>query len=403
MPSIERRDPTFSKTPRKTTAHAKKKWKEVVQKFSPAAAQVFGAHTDTTFFTLVPLAPVPGLEVFDPSLRAWVCPEAAEGVGAGDVLVMPGELSEVASRGGLRAAVHRVVGSPHRRVSTPLLVRADRRATMGDEWSHDVWRALQERDGASALAAFRSDRPATRKPSRTYLAPTRTEGEARTFYSMVLGGDAEVLSVDPLVVRLPRFASPDECETLVALGENSWDRSNVVTPGDQKVVDDRVRTSQTTWLDDGAAPCLAALADVAAAVAELPLDHAEKWQLARYGPTEEYKLHTDTIDAFNDLLPGGRFATLLCYLDDDFGGGRTRFPDLGLDVEPKRGDAIFFRNVHTPLLDDEPYAMRTHFDAAHAGEPVTRGTKHILTKWFHPVPYPDGPPRKQDDDPPGPS
>ena len=87
--------------------------------------------------------------------------------------------------------------------------------------------------------------------------------------------------------------------------------------------------------------------------------------------------------------------TLLIYLAEEQEGGATRFPDLGLDVEPRRGDAIFFRNVHTPLLDDEPYAMRTHFDAAHAGEPVTRGTKHILTKWFHPVPYPDGPPESR--------
>ncbi|KAH8044910.1 oxidoreductase [Aureococcus anophagefferens] len=59
-------------------------------------AVVFGAHTDTSFFTLVPLSSPPGLEVFDPSLDAWVRPEAA-GAEATGVLCMPGEFLELAS------------------------------------------------------------------------------------------------------------------------------------------------------------------------------------------------------------------------------------------------------------------------------------------------------------------
>ena len=96
----------------------------------------FGAHTDTSFFTLVPFARVPGLEVLDPSLQRWVCPEA-DTVSKGEghlVLAMPGEFLEVASHGSFQASVHRVRGGSEKRVSTPLLVRADLR----EPWT--AWR-----------------------------------------------------------------------------------------------------------------------------------------------------------------------------------------------------------------------------------------------------------------------
>ena len=109
----------------------------------------------------------------------------------------------------------------------------------------------------------------------------------------------------------------------------------------------------------------------------------------RYEPGAEYRLHTDTIPAFNELAPGGRHATVLLYLDAPDAGGATVFPALGLAVAPEPGTAIYFRNAVEPVSD--PFAMDPHPDAAHAGAPVRAGAKTIATKWFHPVPFPDGP------------
>lgn len=55
--------------------------------------------------------------------------------------------------------------------------------------------------------------------------------------------------------------------------------------------------------------------------------------------------HTDHVEAFNDLRCGGRLSTLILYLNDDFKGGQTDFPELGISVEPTAGDAIYFHNV----------------------------------------------------------
>jgi predicted 2-oxoglutarate/Fe(II)-dependent dioxygenase YbiX len=53
--------------------------------------------------------------------------------------------------------------------------------------------------------------------------------------------------------------------------------------------------------------------------------------------------------------------TLLVYLDDDFDGGETDFPEEKQTIRPRAGDALWFQHA---LL--------------HAGNAVTRGTKHVL-------------------------
>ena len=68
-------------------------------------------------------------------------------------------------------------------------------------------------------------------------------------------------------------------------------------------------------------------------------------KVARYKPRGFFKLHTDHLEAFNDLCCGGRLGTLILYLNDDFRGGHTEFPRLGVSVEPVAGDAIYFHNV----------------------------------------------------------
>lgn len=105
-------------------------------------SEIFGAHTDTSFVTIVPAAKVSGLEVFDEDSLQWYRPElnarkhakTLDPTGTMDgqypwhsryLIVMPGELLQLASRNNIPAAVHRVVAavdSP--RLSAPVLLRA---------------------------------------------------------------------------------------------------------------------------------------------------------------------------------------------------------------------------------------------------------------------------------------
>ena len=120
--------PPEAKKKESSTPKKKKKKKEEEEEEEEEAV-AFGAHTDATFFTVVPVAETPGLQVFAPGL-GWLSPEKAvgqrreraggDGVGGGagsrgavkhgrDVVLMPGEFAQVLSRGAYQCAVHRVL------------------------------------------------------------------------------------------------------------------------------------------------------------------------------------------------------------------------------------------------------------------------------------------------------
>lgn len=106
------------------------------------ASEIFGAHTDTSFVTIVPAAQVSGLEVFDEDSLQWYRPElnarrhakTIDPKGIMDeqfpwhsryLIVMPGELLQLTSRNNIPAAVHRVVATTDApRLSAPVLLRA---------------------------------------------------------------------------------------------------------------------------------------------------------------------------------------------------------------------------------------------------------------------------------------
>lgn len=103
------------------------------------ASEIFGAHTDTSFVTIVPAAKVSGLEVFDEDSLQWYRPELnarkhSKRLESKDdrfpwharyLVVMPGELLQLTSRSNIPAVVHRVVAATDApRLSAPVLLRA---------------------------------------------------------------------------------------------------------------------------------------------------------------------------------------------------------------------------------------------------------------------------------------
>lgn len=126
---------------------------------SAKAREVFGAHTDSSFITAVPVAAVSGLEVYDEDEARWYRPELAarlhwqqERTKRGDdpnadteiipgvdeneddvelpwharyVVLVPGEFLQIVSRDEVPSAVHRVVAVQDgpARLSAPILLR----------------------------------------------------------------------------------------------------------------------------------------------------------------------------------------------------------------------------------------------------------------------------------------
>jgi isopenicillin N synthase-like dioxygenase len=126
-------------------------------------SEVFGAHTDTSFVTIVPAAAVSGLEVFDEDELKWYRPELyarkhsknLDSRGAMNekfpwhsryLVVMPGELLQITSRDNVPAAVHRVVAANEAaRLSAPVLLRARPGTVM------DVERYMGSLDNANSV------------------------------------------------------------------------------------------------------------------------------------------------------------------------------------------------------------------------------------------------------------
>jgi hypothetical protein len=107
-------------------------------KSSDSAREIFGAHTDSTFMTMIPVAAVSGLEVYDEAAEKWYRPELAakrhydkQEVTSEDlpwhsryVVAMPGEFLQLLTRQEILAAVHRVVVvTSQSRYSAPILLR----------------------------------------------------------------------------------------------------------------------------------------------------------------------------------------------------------------------------------------------------------------------------------------
>lgn len=107
--------------------------------------------------------------------------------------------------------------------------------------------------------------------------------------------------------------------------------------------------------------------------------HGEIYYVLRYEQGQEYKAHTDWFAPAPDGLAflgsaGNRLATVITYLSDVEEGGETTFPEVGLKVRPKKGDAVLFWS-RTPDFVLDPLSL-------HSSLPVIKGTKWSITRWI---------------------
>jgi hypothetical protein len=120
-----------------------------------------------------------------------------------------------------------------------------------------------------------------------------------------------------------------------------------------------------------------------AAVTYLPVAGLEPTQLFHYGLGQEIRPHFDhPREGLTDDKAGPapeRLATFLLYLNDDYDGGDLEFPRIGLRHKGRTGDGAYFAHI-------DPNGARDAL-SLHAGLPVTRGEKWILSQWIVDRPY----------------
>jgi hypothetical protein len=81
----------------------------------------------------------------------------------------------------------------------------------------------------------------------------------------------------------------------------------------------------------------------------------------RYEPSQHHSTHWDTVVELPDSISSR--LTLVFYLNDDFTGGQTDFPELKKTITPSRGTALLFQHrvLHSALgvTSGVKYALRT--------------------------------------------
>jgi len=103
-------------------------------------------------------------------------------------------------------------------------------------------------------------------------------------------------------------------------------------------------------------------------------EQMELVHIVKYEIGGEYKLHHDFFHvteeyAAKHIVNGGnRIKTALIYLNDDFEGGETEFPQLKILVKPELGKLVIWDNMTNGEVD---------YTSIHAGLPVISGVKYI--------------------------
>lgn len=175
------------------------------------------------------------------------------------------------------------------------------------------------------------------------------------------------------------FLNKDECKILIELIDKDAVRSTTASenPGEySKVVENR--TSSTSALYENKHPLIAEINDKMSEILNIPKTRGEDLQGQRYEVGQQFKDHFDWFEGKNLKTyvekQGNRCYTFMVYLNDDLEGGETEFQKIDIKFKPKTGMAVIWKNLNSDGTGNRL--------ALHAGRPVLKGKKYILTKWF---------------------
>jgi len=108
--------------------------------------------------------------------------------------------------------------------------------------------------------------------------------------------------------------------------------------------------------------------------------NGETIQTQRYLPGQQFQAHTDWFPGGTPYWEqekergGQRSVTAMAFLNAVEEGGHTEFPRLGISIEPRPGALLIWNNADPDGVPN-PWTI-------HAGRPVVKGVKYVITKWY---------------------
>lgn len=113
--------------------------------------------------------------------------------------------------------------------------------------------------------------------------------------------------------------------------------------------------------------------------------YGETIQTQRYLPGQQFQPHADWFPSNTPYWEvekergGQRSFTAMAYLNPVEEGGSTDFQRLGLRFEPRAGTLLIWNNADEDGVPN-PWTV-------HSGEPVVKGVKYVITKWYRARPW----------------
>jgi prolyl 4-hydroxylase len=211
----------------------------------------------------------------------------------------------------------------------------------------------------------------------TFFHWTLEEVKPKRIFPTLLTSDSPKLSLHD------GFMTKDECAQLIALAEPKLRQSTIINSNTGMDVVDTQRTSWGMFFKRGETPLIVEIEKRLEELTGISVEHGEGLQILRYEVGQEYRPHNDYFDkdkpGFDRHIgeAGHRVCTVLLYLNTPEEGGGTVFPDVGMTVPAREGNALWFQ-YPTPDATSKTF---------HGGEPVRKGVKWVATKWYREKPY----------------
>jgi hypothetical protein len=191
----------------------------------------------------------------------------------------------------------------------------------------------------------------------------------------------ETLCADPLVRVFPQFVTDSVCAWLIEQARPNMKRALIYDPVGGKDIADHMRTNSAAGFDLVQADVVQAAVQwrMSQAVG-VPITYMEGPTVLHYAIGEQITNHYDFV---NPRIPnyqaeidkrGQRIVTFLVYLNDDYEGGETDFPNLGLRYHGAKGNGIFFTNA----LPNGDADLRM----VHAGLPPKDNEKWLMSQFI---------------------
>ena len=197
--------------------------------------------------------------------------------------------------------------------------------------------------------------------------------QANPAVEQLIDGPAEVY-------RVRRFLNRIDCREICRVINSCAVPSTVMGTG----IHTEIRSSATHHFDRED-PLTRGLEDYVDEMLGIDRVFSEAMQGQRYQAGQHYRHHFDYFHGgdrgeSDEMHRGGqRTWTAMIFLNEPRAGGETDFPRVDLRLTPEAGTMMVWNNM-APDGSPNPRTL-------HAGMPVERGIKHVITKWYRQGPW----------------